>query len=250
MIWPEATCALDKIRRPSFPHLFWSQTSLHETCTPHINTVQGAGFGPRIGKPAKIRHCPRNGKIVMGRNSGHWAGGAREGVALGPGRAAIKSGNQPWQRCSTAGGGHDAGTARGTSLHCGLSASCAVTCLYQSAGRGRRPRNELPDQRSAGTAPHRLCAGTALLHRSRNLSRGYGNAFLPRLAVCHSGVRTDQAGQLCHASGRQLRRGDCARCRWCDPRVSQLLPASRVGYLQQGEGRVAQAGLSLSPVDL
>lgn len=65
----------------SFPREFWSQIYLHKTCVRPITTGQGAGFGPRIGKPAKIRHCPRNGKIVMRRNNGHWAGGAREGVA-------------------------------------------------------------------------------------------------------------------------------------------------------------------------
>jgi len=57
--------------------------------------MQGAGFGPRIGKPVQARRCPRNGNSDTGHNVNHWAGGAREGVVLRPVWATDKPGNQP-----------------------------------------------------------------------------------------------------------------------------------------------------------
>ncbi|SHL39086.1 hypothetical protein SAMN05444398_102219 [Roseovarius pacificus] len=84
----------EKFLRPGVMSVFFQRMSQITHCAPAnavIGKRQGAAHGRRIGKPVKIRHCPRNGKGVVRARYDHWGRGApgrcRAQVRAGPHRS-------------------------------------------------------------------------------------------------------------------------------------------------------------------
>lgn len=68
---------------------------------------RGGEAGRRIGKPVKVRHCPRNGKAFLGSRIGHWEKGSREGAAPGQRWLRVEVRKPASEPFLTAGGGWD-----------------------------------------------------------------------------------------------------------------------------------------------